>query len=232
MLERLTSAAAARPSGAVASASLGPVRDYIRHNPSELVTIADLTDLSGLTESHLIRAFHREFGLPYREPEYRRWCFDSAALRVRTLEDRQSRHATRLSGVGRYYSPWSPPSYPTFRRGRTGGEIGGPSPHSPYARLSGSPLTLARVTRTSSTKSAARALRLRATNRVKAAAWRIAVACLRVCFRRGPFRRTGVNRSCSGCVSGVGIYRPESLQNAGRALPRPPLWILPRQEAG
>ena len=28
------------------------------------MTIADLADLAGLTESHLIRAFHREFGLP------------------------------------------------------------------------------------------------------------------------------------------------------------------------
>jgi len=43
---------------------LGAARDYLRAHSSELVTIAELADMMGLAESHLIRAFHREFGLP------------------------------------------------------------------------------------------------------------------------------------------------------------------------
>ena len=64
LLERLTSIGAARASAGSHAASLGRVRDYLRDNPGELVTIAELAALAGLTESHLIRAFHREFGLP------------------------------------------------------------------------------------------------------------------------------------------------------------------------
>jgi AraC-like DNA-binding protein len=64
VLARLTSPSAAHQAAGQQAASLGRVRDYLRDNPSELVAIADLVDLSGLTESHLIRAFHREFGLP------------------------------------------------------------------------------------------------------------------------------------------------------------------------
>jgi len=43
---------------------LGAARDYLRAHSSEPVTIAELADMMGLAESHLIRAFHREFGLP------------------------------------------------------------------------------------------------------------------------------------------------------------------------
>lgn len=39
-------------------------RDYLRANFGEPVTIAELAGMMGLAESHLIRAFHREFGLP------------------------------------------------------------------------------------------------------------------------------------------------------------------------
>jgi transcriptional regulator GlxA family with amidase domain len=41
-----------------------PVRDYLRAHVEESVSIQSLVRLSGLTEFHLIRAFHREFGLP------------------------------------------------------------------------------------------------------------------------------------------------------------------------
>jgi AraC-like DNA-binding protein len=41
-----------------------PVRDYLRAHVEESVSIESLVRLSGLTEFHLIRAFHREFGLP------------------------------------------------------------------------------------------------------------------------------------------------------------------------
>jgi AraC-like DNA-binding protein len=41
-----------------------PVRDYLRAHVEESVSIDSLVRLSGLTEFHLIRAFHREFGLP------------------------------------------------------------------------------------------------------------------------------------------------------------------------
>jgi AraC-like DNA-binding protein len=43
---------------------LGAARDYLRARSSEPVTIAELARMMGLAESHLIRAFHREFGLP------------------------------------------------------------------------------------------------------------------------------------------------------------------------
>ena len=39
-------------------------RDYLRAHFGESVTIAELAGMMGLAESHLIRAFHREFGLP------------------------------------------------------------------------------------------------------------------------------------------------------------------------
>jgi AraC-like DNA-binding protein len=51
----------ARPSYAT---PLLPVRDYLRKRLSEPVPIAALVRMSGLSEYHLIRAFHHEFGLP------------------------------------------------------------------------------------------------------------------------------------------------------------------------
>jgi len=44
--------------------SLAPVRQYLHANLCELIPISALAAISGLTECHLIRAFHREFGLP------------------------------------------------------------------------------------------------------------------------------------------------------------------------
>ena len=64
VLERLTSRGAAARFPGAQGASLARVRNHLRDNPTEPVTIPDLADLAGLTESHLIRAFHREFGLP------------------------------------------------------------------------------------------------------------------------------------------------------------------------
>jgi AraC-like DNA-binding protein len=64
VLERLTSIDLAVPSAGPHATSLSRIRDHLRDNSTDAVTIADLTDLAGLTESHLIRAFHREFGLP------------------------------------------------------------------------------------------------------------------------------------------------------------------------
>jgi len=40
------------------------VREYLRTHLDEQIPTAALSRFSGLTESHLIRAFHREFGLP------------------------------------------------------------------------------------------------------------------------------------------------------------------------
>ena len=66
VLERLaacgTPTVAAR-NGRVAT-PLGPIRDYLRAHLAEPVTTEELARVSGLTEWHLIRAFHREFGLP------------------------------------------------------------------------------------------------------------------------------------------------------------------------
>ena len=59
---RMTPTPAAR-SGRVVT-PLAPIRDYLRAHRGEHVTTAELARLSGLTEWHLIRAFHREFGLP------------------------------------------------------------------------------------------------------------------------------------------------------------------------
>ena len=65
-LERL--AARVTPTAAAASGRvvtpLAPIRDYLRARLGAQVTTAELARLSGLTEWHLIRAFHREFGLP------------------------------------------------------------------------------------------------------------------------------------------------------------------------
>jgi AraC-like DNA-binding protein len=52
----------ARPRRAVAN--LAPVREHLRAHLGEPVTTAELADLSGRTAWHLIRTFHREFGLP------------------------------------------------------------------------------------------------------------------------------------------------------------------------
>lgn len=43
---------------------LSPLRDYLRAHLNESVPTATLVEMSGLTESHFIRAFHHEFGLP------------------------------------------------------------------------------------------------------------------------------------------------------------------------
>ena len=55
-----TSARRARP----APAPLLRVRNHLRAHLAEPLTTAELAGLCGLTESHFIRAFHREFGLP------------------------------------------------------------------------------------------------------------------------------------------------------------------------
>jgi AraC-like DNA-binding protein len=44
--------------------SLAPVRRYLQDNLGELIPTAALAEMIGLTESHFIRAFHLEFGLP------------------------------------------------------------------------------------------------------------------------------------------------------------------------
>jgi len=44
--------------------SLVPVRQYLHANLREVIPISALTVVSGLTQCHLIRAFHLEFGLP------------------------------------------------------------------------------------------------------------------------------------------------------------------------
>ena len=44
--------------------SLAPVRRHLEANLGELIPTAALAEMVGLTESHFIRAFHLEFGLP------------------------------------------------------------------------------------------------------------------------------------------------------------------------
>jgi AraC-like DNA-binding protein len=66
LLERLfnesTPAGTAEPSGA--ATPLRPLRDYLLAHRSLPVPISALAEMAGLTESHCIRAFHHEFGLP------------------------------------------------------------------------------------------------------------------------------------------------------------------------
>lgn len=66
LLERLVAVAApvAAARHGPAATPLAPVRDYLRAHPGEQVSVAKLASMSGVTESHLIRAFHRDFGLP------------------------------------------------------------------------------------------------------------------------------------------------------------------------
>jgi AraC-like DNA-binding protein len=66
LLERLLASGSpvARPRRGNGATPLASVRDYLRARSGEQVSIAELASMSGLTESHLIRAFHREFGLP------------------------------------------------------------------------------------------------------------------------------------------------------------------------
>jgi AraC-like DNA-binding protein len=66
LLERLVAsgAPAAALRGRRAATPLGCIRDYLRAHPGEQIPIAELASMSGVTESHLIRAFHRDFGLP------------------------------------------------------------------------------------------------------------------------------------------------------------------------
>lgn len=47
-----------------AATPLLPLRDYLSSHLGESVPTATLVEMSGLTESHFIRAFHHEFGLP------------------------------------------------------------------------------------------------------------------------------------------------------------------------
>jgi AraC-like DNA-binding protein len=52
------------PAGRSRATDLAPVREYLEARPGELVPTEALASLSGCTESHLIRTFHLEFGLP------------------------------------------------------------------------------------------------------------------------------------------------------------------------
>lgn len=66
LVERLATRATPTPGTRTRSAAsrLVAVRDHLRANLGEQVKIAELARRSGLTESHLIRAFHQEIGLP------------------------------------------------------------------------------------------------------------------------------------------------------------------------
>ena len=60
----LASAPIANVRSSGTATSLAPLRDYLIAHVGEPVSIATLATVSGLTESHCIRAFHYEFGLP------------------------------------------------------------------------------------------------------------------------------------------------------------------------
>ena len=64
LLERLFARSAPLEHARSCGRSLAPVRRHLHAHLGELIPTSALAELIGLTESHLIRAFHREFGLP------------------------------------------------------------------------------------------------------------------------------------------------------------------------
>jgi AraC-like DNA-binding protein len=61
-IARSTPLPPARANGWIAP--LLPLRDYMRLHLNEPIPTTTLVEMSGLTESHCIRAFHQQFGLP------------------------------------------------------------------------------------------------------------------------------------------------------------------------
>jgi len=64
LLERLFARSAPLGHTRSCGRSLAPVRRHLQDNLGELIPTAALAEMIGLTESHFIRAFHLEFGLP------------------------------------------------------------------------------------------------------------------------------------------------------------------------
>jgi AraC-like DNA-binding protein len=64
LLERLFARSAPLGHARSCGRSLAPVRRHLEAHPGELIPTAALAEMIGLTESHFIRAFHLEFGLP------------------------------------------------------------------------------------------------------------------------------------------------------------------------
>ncbi len=64
LLERLFAHSAPLAHARSCGRSLAPVRRHLQDHLGELIPTGALADMIGLTESHLIRAFHLEFGLP------------------------------------------------------------------------------------------------------------------------------------------------------------------------
>jgi AraC-like DNA-binding protein len=64
LLERLFLRSAPLGCARSCGRSLAPVRRHLQDHLGELIPTVALAEMIGLTESHLIRAFHLEFGLP------------------------------------------------------------------------------------------------------------------------------------------------------------------------
>jgi AraC-like DNA-binding protein len=64
LLERLFARSAPLEHARSCGRSLAPVRRHLHDHLGELIPTAALAEMIGLTESHVIRAFHLEFGLP------------------------------------------------------------------------------------------------------------------------------------------------------------------------
>jgi AraC-like DNA-binding protein len=64
LLERLFACSAPLGHARSCGRSLAPVRRHLHAHLGELIPTAALAEMIGLTESHFIRAFHLEFGLP------------------------------------------------------------------------------------------------------------------------------------------------------------------------
>jgi AraC-like DNA-binding protein len=64
LLEQLFACGAPLQHARSCGRSLAPVRRHLHDHLGELIPTAALAEMSGLTESHFIRAFHLEFGLP------------------------------------------------------------------------------------------------------------------------------------------------------------------------
>jgi AraC-like DNA-binding protein len=64
LIERLSARSAPLGHARSCGRSLAPVRRHLEAHLGELIPTAALAEMIGLTESHFIRAFHLEFGLP------------------------------------------------------------------------------------------------------------------------------------------------------------------------
>jgi AraC-like DNA-binding protein len=132
LLERLFAGSAPLGCARSCGRSLAPVRRHLQAHLGELIPTGTLAEMTGLTESHLIRAFHLEFGLPPHAYHLRlRLAFAvellSSGLSVATVANQcgfadQSHLSRKFKGVyGLTPAAWGAVVAGIRRGGRDGG---------------------------------------------------------------------------------------------------------------